>query len=273
MLEKKPFLVLIRGGGDLGSGVALRLHRSGIHLFITELEQPLVVRRLVSFAEAIYRDETIVEGVVARKVNGSEQVLRAIAEGIIPVLVDPKSNSRHKLQPDVLVDARMTKRPPDLEMESARFVVGLGPGYIAGENCHAVIETKRGHMLGRVIWEGAAEPNTGIPDNVMEKREERVLRAPGDGVLESHAEIGEILEEGQPVAEVKGQIVAAPFHGVLRGLVHPGLKVFAGMKIGDIDPRADPRFARLVSDKSLAIGGGVLEAILSKETLRRELWI
>jgi xanthine dehydrogenase accessory factor len=157
-------------------------------------------------------------------------------------------------------------------MEAAPLVIGLGPGFFAGVNCHAVIETHRGHTLGRVIWQGAPEADTGVPESVIDRGAERVLRAPVDGKLEAHAEIGDHLEAGQPVAEVAGQVVLAPFRGVLRGLLYPGLFVKRGTKIGDVDPRDNPRYCKLVSDKSLAIGGGVLEAILSRADLRCRLW-
>jgi xanthine dehydrogenase accessory factor len=166
----------------------------------------------------------------------------------------------------------MTKRPPDLDREAASLTIGLGPGFVAGVNCHAVIETNRGHSLGRVIWQGPAEADTGEPEAVGERRAERVLRAPADGILEASAEICDILEPGQEIIRVAGLAVRAPFRGVLRGLLHPGMLVRAGLKIGDLDPRADPRFCTLVSDKALAIGGGVLEAILSRPELRPRLW-
>jgi xanthine dehydrogenase accessory factor len=148
----------------------------------------------------------------------------------------------------------------------------MGPGFVAGQNCHAVIETHRGHCLGRVIWQGAPETDTGQPDAVVGRSSERVLRAPADGELVALAEIGDHLQAGQAVAQVAGLPVFAPFRGVLRGLIHPGLNVTRGLKIGDVDPRDDPRYCRLVSDKSLAVGGGVLEAILSLPALRPHLW-
>jgi xanthine dehydrogenase accessory factor len=166
----------------------------------------------------------------------------------------------------------MTKKTPELEMDAADLVIGLGPGFVAGENCHAVIETNRGHTLGRVIWEGPPLADTGIPESVNHQGVSRVLRAPADGPLLAHAEIGEHLKAGQLVAEVAGRSVQAPFNGVLRGLIYPGVEVTVGLKIGDVDPRNDPRYCRLVSDKALAIGGSVLEAILSRPTLRPYLW-
>jgi xanthine dehydrogenase accessory factor len=174
--------------------------------------------------------------------------------------------------PKVVIDARMTKRPPDLRKPAADLIVGLGPGFVAGENCHAAVETNRGHYLGRVLWRGAPQVDTGIPEVVARRQADRVLRSPADGILVAHAEICDHVEAGQLIAEVSNQPVRAPFKGVLRGLLHPGLKVGRGLKIGDLDPRNDPRYCTLVSDKSLAVGGGVLEAILARADLRPYLW-
>jgi xanthine dehydrogenase accessory factor len=273
-------ITIIRGGGDLASGVALRLHRAGLKLLVAELPQPLAVRRSVSFAEAVYTGNTEVEGVQAQCVANLSAALGAIRAGHIAVMVDPHLQMLHNLRQNttgmelaVLVDARMAKRPPDLDLQAAPLVVGLGPGFVAGENCHAVVETNRGHNLGRVLWQGSAEPDTGIPESMSYRRSERVLRAPADGVLMAHAEIGEHLEPGQLVAEVAGVQILAPFKGVLRGLVRPGIRVAKNLKIGDVDPRDDPSYCALVSDKSLAVGGGVLEAILGQPELRRGLWV
>lgn len=265
-------IVLIRGGGDLASGVALRLHRAGLRIAILELEQPLVVRRLAAFAEAVYAGEITVEGLTARRAASAEAAKDIIAAGDIPVLVDPHTTALSSFDPLILVDARMTKQPPDLSINAAELVIGLGPGFVASANCHAVVETMRGHSLGRVIWQGAALPNTGLPDTVSGRAAERVLRAPAAGILQAHAAIGDWLESGVLVASVSGQQVRAPFSGVLRGLLHPGLSVQPGMKIGDLDPRADPSYCSLVSDKALAIGGGVLEAILARPEIRARLW-
>ena len=265
-------IVLLRGGGDLASGVALRLFRAGIQVVITELSQPLAVRRLVSFAEAVYSGEITVEEVTARAAKDFEHAHRILNGGLIPVLIDPEAESRYDFDPMVLVDARMTKRAPDLGMDAAALVVGLGPGFIAGKNCHAAVETNRGHRLGRVIWQGAPQTDTGTPDSVANHRSERVLRAPADGVLRAQAEIRDHLEPGDLIADVRGEAIRAPFRGVLRGLLHSGLVVRSGLKVGDVDPRDDPNYCTLVSDKALAIGGGVLEAILSRPDLRPYLW-
>ncbi len=258
------YKILIRGGGDLASGVAARLHRAGFKVLVTELAQPLVVRRKVSFAEAVHAGELLVEDIRAVRVAEAGEIAAVQQAGAIPVMVDPDLSALESYVPHVLVDARMIKRPPETDLDTAPLVIGLGPGFTAGVDCHAIIETIRGHTLGRVIWEGQALPNTGIPDSVLGKTEERVLRAPADGPLVSFAEIGEVLKAGDLIAQVAGEDVRAPFDGALRGLVHAGLVVHEGMKIGDLDPRSDPRYCAIISDKALAIGGGVLEAILSR---------
>jgi len=264
-------IALVRGGGDLASGVALRLHRAGCGVVVTELSQPLVVRRYVSFAEAVFRGRFAVEGVSAQHVTDVEEARAVLARGEIAVLIDPGAACRHALQPAVIVDARMLKRAPDLGRDAAPLVVGLGPGFVAGENCHAVVETMRGHTLGRVFWSGAAEPDSGVPESVVERRTERVLRAPADGVLRNRVDIGAHLAAGDLIATVGEAEVRAPFKGVLRGLLHDGLPVTRRLKIGDLDPRDDERYCTLVSDKSLAVGGAVLEAMLSKVEIRRLL--
>ncbi len=262
--------ILLRGGGDLASGVAFRLHRAGLKVLITELPQPLAVRRLVSLGEAVYNGQVVVEGITASRVKSLDQARDVISRNEIPVLVDPEAELLHQ-DPSlfqVLIDARLIKHQPDLGIEAAQLVIGLGPGFVAGENCHAVIETNRGHFLGRVYWQGATESDTRQPEGDPR----RVLRAPSDGLVIAHANIGDHIQAGQTIFEINKQVVKAPFAGMLRGLIHPGLKVSAGMKIGDLDARDDSRYARQISDKSLAIGGAVLEAILSRPELRSTLW-
>jgi xanthine dehydrogenase accessory factor len=276
-----PSLILIRGGGDLATGVAIRLLRSGLRVVITELSQPLAVRRTVSFAEAVYSSEVTVEGVTARRVDDpgdSFRILGVLGKQQVPVLVDPGCTSAKTLHPAVIVDARMIKRSPEAIGYSPALYIGLGPGFEAGVNCQAVIETRRGPMLGRLFWQGGPDPDTGQPDGDPR----RVLRAPADGTLVTHVNIGDHLVEGQLVAEIQGEshtkdhpptILQSPLNGVLRGLLHPGLAVKSGLKIGDIDPRDDPRLIQMVSDKALSIGGGVLEAILTRPEVRSQLWI
>lgn len=264
-------VIILRGGGDLASGVAVRCSRAGFRILITEIQQPLAVRRTVAFAEAIYAGAVQVEEVTGRRVSTVEEVYLTWEANEIPVLRDPDCAIRFQIPPTVLVDARMTKQSPDLGRDAADLVIGLGPGFTAGINCHAVVETNRGHFLGRVIWDGAAQADTGVPESVSKFQVERVLRSPADGILSAMADIGSIVEKGEPVARVGEQVVNAPFRGLLRGMIHPGISVKAGMKIGDLDPRCNPRYTQFVSEKSLAIAGGVLEAILSKPELRSKI--
>lgn len=265
----KDNLVLVRGGGDLATGVALRLHRAGVGVVVTELPQPLAVRRTVAFAEAVYEGAWEVEGVRARLVE-ADQLSAALEAGEIPVLIDPQANILlSTFHFPVVVDARLLKTSPQPLPIPVPLHIGLGPGFSAGSNCHAVIETRRSHTLGRVIWQGATQPDSGEPEGDPR----RVLRAPGDGVLRGMKRIGEHVEAGEVVAVIGDRYsVISPFAGVLRGLVHDGLAVKQGMKVGDVDPRDDPAYCYLVSDKSLAIGGGALEAVLSKREIREKLF-
>ena len=265
-------IILIRGGGDLATGVAHRLHKAGLKVLVTEIAQPLSVRRKVSFSEAVYDGAITVEGVPG-KLATPETVLSILDEGAIPVLVDPSLKILNTDLPiTVLVDATLRKRPSDLPIDSAKLTIGLGPGFTAAKDVHAIIETNRGHTLGRVYWQGTALADTKLPEQVLGIRAERVLRAPADGKLIAHGEIGHHFDKGDIICEVDGVPLKAPFNGSLRGLIRPGLIVKKGLKIGDLDPRDDPRYCTLISDKSLALGGSVLEAILSREEIRKELW-
>ena len=266
MLELRDYLVLIKGAGDLASGVALRLFHSGFPIVMTELPAPLMVRRTVSFGEAVNLGHIRVEDVTAvhvSDVNAAHSVLSAGGtERRIPVLVDPQAACRALLRPTIVVDAIMAKRNLGTTLADAPLVVALGPGFSAGVDCQVVIETNRGHYLGRPLYQGAAEPNTGVPGNIAGKSVERLLRAPASGILENRAEIGDRVVAGQVVAMVGGQAVRSEIDGVLRGLVRSGLHVTANFKIGDVDPRAEPAHCFTISDKALAIGGGVLEAVM-----------
>ena len=261
-------LVLVKGGGDLATGVAHRLRRAGFPVAITEIENPTMVRRTVSFAECLYNDEWKVEGVTSARAGGEsieEKAANArtiLEAGSIPVLVDPCAEAIPHLRPAVVVDAILAKRNLGTRIDDAEVVVGLGPGFTAGVDCHAVIETSRGHDLGRVILEGAAKPDTGVPGPIGGYTTERLLRAPKSGVFTSIARIGDEVRAGEAVARVDGEEVRSAIDGVLRGLLRDGIEVSAGFKVGDVDPRAEPAHCRTISDKSRAIGGGALEAIM-----------
>ena len=268
MMLFKRALVLIKGAGDLASGVAWRLHRCGFPVVMTEIARPLAVRRGVAFAQAVYAGEMTVQGVTARRVDDLAAAHAALDEGIIPVLVDPQAACRATLRPAVLVDAIMAKVNTGTHLEDAPLVIALGPGFTAGVDCHAVVETNRGHDLGRVLWEGSAMPDTGVPGEIGGQTARRVLRAPCAGQLRPLHAIGDRVQAGEVIATVNGEEVQAPFAGVLRGLIHESVPLTAGMKIGDVDPRAVREHCFTISDKSLAIAGGVLEAILSAPQIR-----
>jgi xanthine dehydrogenase accessory factor len=259
--------VVIRGGGDLGSGVAYRLFLSGFPVLITELPAPLLLRRAVCFGSAAITGSITVEGVRAERVETIPETLAVQSRGMIPVLIDPDGHQLAAYGPAILVDARMRKMDPGLLPAHIPLVVGLGPGFSAPENCNAVIETNRGHRLGRVIKRGSAEGDTRQPGEIMGRASDRVIRAPVAGEVVGMVAIGAQVAEAQLIARVNEIPVYAPFGGVVRGLVHDGIAVSAGLKIADIDPRADPSNAFTISDKSLAVAGGVLEAILSGYTV------
>jgi len=254
--------VVVKGGGDLGTGVAHRLHRAGMRIIITELSKPLVIRRAVAFANAIYSEAMEVEGVRARRVNSLEEALAAQERGEIPVLIDPQAQAVAQWEPEVVVDAIMAKRNTGTKVTDAPIIIGLGPGFEAGLDVHAVVETARGHNLGRVILSGSAEANTGVPGEVAGYTVERVLRAPSRGVFQAVRQIGDRVEAGATVGYVGSQPVRATIGGVLRGLIADGVEVVEGMKLGDVDPRGQVDYCFTISDKARAIGGGVLEAIL-----------
>jgi xanthine dehydrogenase accessory factor len=251
---------LVKGGGDLATGVALRLHRAGFAVIVTEIARPTVVRRTVAFAEAVYEGRAVVEGIEAVRVDDPGQAEEVLARGLIPVLVDPEARALRAIRPALLVDAIVAKRNLGTRISDAPAVVALGPGFTAGRDVHAVVETKRGHRLGRVITEGAAAPNTGVPGEIGGYAVERLLRAPAAGVFRSELRIGAALDADDIVGYVGEVPVRARLDGVLRGLLHPGLEVTIGLKLGDIDARARPEDCFTVSDKALAVAGGVLEA-------------
>lgn len=268
----QPLLIAIRGGGDLASGVALRLFRSGMPVIISELAQPLAVRRMVSFAQAVYSQEITVEGVVAKLAADEQQARLDLELGFLPVLIDPDLIIVNKLEPTIIIDGRMTKNGQSYELgDRFPFVIGLGPGFEVNSNCNAIVETKRGHNLGRVFWKGQAEPDTKMPESVGIFQEERVLRAPIAGIFHGGRQIGDVVRKNELIASVDEKPICAQFDGVVRGLINDGIHVERQMKIGDLDPRLDPKLCFLVSDKALAVGGGVLEAIMSVPALRSRI--
>ena len=256
-------LTVIRGAGDLASGIALRLRRAGLQVVMTDLPHPTAIRRTVAFSEALRTGgPAAVEEVTAVPAGSAAEVPAALAAGQIPVLADPEGRCIPLLGPEAVVDAILAKRNLGTRITDAPAVIGVGPGFTAGVDCHAVVETMRGHTLGRVYYRGSALPNTGVPGLIGGFAGERVLRAPAAGVFHPLLEIGAQVRAGDVAATVAGVPMTCTLDGVLRGILPEGTAVRPGMKAGDIDPRCRPEHCWTVSDKALAVGGGVLEAIL-----------
>jgi xanthine dehydrogenase accessory factor len=256
-------VVLIRGAGEMASGVAHRLHQSHFKICITEIPHPLAVRREVTFSEAIYEGEKEVEGVQAKLISKPEEIESVWKRGDIPILVDPDGKkTRNILKPDVLIDAIMAKKNLGTQINDAPCVIGLGPGFTAGKDVHIVIETNRGHNLGKIILNGTPEPDTGIPGEIGGYTIERLLRTMKKGIFHPQKAIGDRVNKGSVVAVADDFPVIAKISGVVRGLLREGVEVKKGMKVGDIDPRGKRELCFTISDKARAIGGGVLEAIL-----------
>lgn len=257
-------LVLIRGAGDLATGIAWRLWQAHFDIVMTDLPRPTAIRRTVAFSTALENIEMTVEGVTAVACATPNQVLEATKRRRVAVLPDPDCKLALQLRPDVVVDAILAKRNLGTRIDDAPLVIGVGPGFCAGQDCHYVIETQRGHDLGRVIEEGPAAPNSGIPGNIGGYTSERILRAPAAGVFRPLAAIGDLVQAGQTVAEVNGTPLTAPIAGMVRGMLAEGVEVTPGFKCGDVDPRGEKASYTTISDKARAIGGGVLEAILRR---------
>lgn len=255
-------IAALRGGGDIGTGVAHRLYRSGFDIIILEIENPAVIRRKVAFAQAVFDGETVVEDVKAVKAKGREEIYSIWRDGNVAVIVDPCCTILHEIKAGILIDAILAKKNTGMQRDMAPVTIALGPGFQAGKDVDAVIETDRGHNLGRVIFDGYAEPDTGIPGAVMGYRQERVLRAPCAGKVAAVLEIGDAVKKGETVCYVDKTAVTAPLAGVLRGALMHNMPVVKGLKIGDVDPRGVREFCYTISDKARAIGGGVLEAAL-----------
>ena len=263
-----PLRVVVKSGGDLGTGVAWRLHRCGFCVLVTEMPQPTVIRRAVAFASAIYEGAATVDGVTARLVEDDAAIADAWAAGDVPVLIDADGASIQRLQPDAVVDAILAKRNTGTRITDAPIVVALGPGFGAGADCHAVVETKRGHDLGRVLTKGSAAPNTGMPGSVGGESGRRVLRTPTGGIFRAARVIGDRVQAGDVVARVDDAPIRSQLDGVVRGLLYDRLRVSAGAKVGDVDPRGVASHCFTISDKALAVGGGVVEAILYLRTMK-----
>lgn len=258
----RDHLVVVRGGGDIATGCIFRLRRAGFPVLVLELERPLAIRRTVAVSSAVLEGRALIEDLDAIRVDDVEEALEVARSGTVPVMVSPQL-VQLPWEPSVVVDARLAKRNIDTTLNDAPLVVGLGPGFTAGVDCHAVVETMRGHFLGRVIWEGAPTPNTGEPGRIGGKTSERVIRAPTFGILGWKVAIGDLVAAGDVLGDINGVPVRTRIGGVVRGLLPPGYEVEWNWKIGDIDPRADTNACFEISDKSLSVGGGAVEAVLT----------
>lgn len=262
--QLKDRIVLIKGAGEMATGLACRLFRSNLRrILMLETASPLAVRRHVSFCEAVYEGTKEVEGVEAVRVSNQAELLNAWEAGKIAVRIDPQGESVSCLEPDVLIDATLAKRNLGISITDAPLVIALGPGFEAGKDCHVVLETNRGHDLGRLLRSGRAEANTGIPGAIGGYTKERVLRSPGDGFLTTERMIGDAVRAGEVVGQVGDAEVVASIDGILRGLIRPGSSVRKGLKIGDIDPRGEKVYCDTISEKARSLGGAVLEAVLA----------
>lgn len=256
--------ILVKGAGEQASATAHRLFCCGFQVLMTEVERPWAVRRMVSFCEAIFSKEIAVEGVRAVGYNLAQaDMLDNFGWDHIPVFVDPESQLITRWKPEVVIDARILKVNRDNRIDNAPLVIGFGPGLLAGRDVHYVIETNRGHNLGRVIASGFAEPDTGVPGEISGYAQERVLRAPATGKFQATKQIGDVLAVGEVVANIDGCELLASVSGVLRGLIASGLEVKCGQKIGDIDPRAKIEYCYSISDKARNISGSALEIIIA----------
>nr|WP_195516591.1 selenium-dependent molybdenum cofactor biosynthesis protein YqeB [Paraclostridium bifermentans] len=255
-------MILIKGAGDLATGIAYRLKKSGFDIVMTEIDKPTTVRRTVAFSQAVFDNEIVIEGIKGVKVNNINEIYKEINQGNIPIIIDEKAEIIKELRPDVVVDAIIAKKNLGTNIKDAPIVIGVGPGFEAKVDCHLVVETKRGHYLGKVIEEGSAIPNTGVPGNIGGYTKERIIRASSNGKIKPVVSIGDFVKKGDVVAYVDGVEVLAQIDGIVRGMLQEGIEVFKGMKSGDIDPRCEKDHCFTISDKARSIGGGVLEAIM-----------
>lgn len=256
-------LIIVRGAGDLATGVIHRLYKSGFKMLVLEVENPSAIRRTVSFCECIYTDEQVVENVRAKKVETLEEIERCWVDGDIPIVVDPIGKWIEKLKPEVVIDSIIAKKNLGTNRKMAPLTVGLGPGFTAGKDVDAVIETMRGHNLGRVLYRGSAQENTGVPGEIGGVTTDRVIYAPCSGTFKGLKEIGDIVKKGEELGSIGKEPVFATIDGLLRGIIRDGYKVQKGLKIADIDPRLNQHNnCFTISDKARALGGAVLEAIL-----------
>ncbi|NFL34708.1 EF2563 family selenium-dependent molybdenum hydroxylase system protein [Clostridium botulinum] len=255
-------MIVIKGAGDLATGVATRLKKCGFNIVMTEISQPTTVRRTVAFSQVVYDEKVEVEGITAVLASNKEDINKIVEEGNVAVLVDEKAKIIDEIKPEIIIDAIIAKKNLGTKIDDANIVIALGPGFTAGIDCHCVIETKRGHYLGKAIYKGSAIPNTGVPGEVGGFSKERIIRSITDGKILPVSKIGDYVKKGDIVAYVNETPVLAKLDGIVRGMLQKDVSVFKGMKSGDIDPRCEKNHCFTISDKARSIGGGVLEAIL-----------
>ncbi|AIY78680.1 EF2563 family selenium-dependent molybdenum hydroxylase system protein [Clostridium botulinum] len=255
-------MIVIKGAGDLATGVATRLKKCGFDIVMTEISQPTTVRRTVAFSQVVYDKKVEVEGITAVLASNKEDINKIVEEGRVAVLVDDKAKIIDEIKPEIIIDAIIAKKNLGTKIDDANIVIALGPGFTAGIDCHCVIETKRGHYLGKAIYKGSAIPNTGVPGEVGGFSKERIIRATTDGKIAPVSKIGDYVKKGDIVAYVNETPIFAKLDGIVRGMLQKDVNVFKGMKSGDIDPRCEKNHCFTISDKARSIGGGVLEAIL-----------
>lgn len=263
--------VILRGGGDIATGIAHRLYKSGFKILILDINKPTMVRRTVSFASAIFDGDYTIDGVKAVKANNLKEINKIWDDKNIPILVDENLEILNEIKADILIDAILAKKNLGTNKDMAPITIGVGPGFSAGIDVDLVVETSRGHYLGKVIFEGNAIPNTGIPGIIGGYGKERVLKSPCAGKIKNISKIGDVVKIGDIVAYVDEEPVKATLDGVLRGLIMDGLIVTNRMKIGDIDPRGVVKHCYSISDKARAVGGGTLEAILYMKNSMKEV--
>ena len=262
LLNRACNLVVVRGAGDIGTGVIHKLIRSGFRVLALEIEKPTAIRTAVAFSSAVYSGNVEIESIKGIRTESVAEAKSIMARGQAAVMVDPSASLVKEIDPFAVVDAILAKMNLGTDRSMAPVVIGLGPGFCAGNDVHAVVETNRGHYLGKLILEGSAAEDTGIPGTISEKTGERVLRSPAGGIFKPLTSIGDLVSEGDAVALVGPLPVVTRLSGVVRGLLPGGIEVSEGFKVGDVDPRGDRRYCFSISDKARAVAGGVLEGIL-----------
>lgn len=259
-------LIMVRGGGDMATAVVHKLTRSGFRVLVLEMDRPSSIRRQVSLSEAVYDGQAEVEGVCARLIRDEDEMRAAWHAGVVPIVIDPRADSVQHLKPEVLIDATISKRNLGMRKDMAPLTIALGPGFCAGTDVHAVIETMRGHNLGRIITQGCAQANTGIPGSIGGYAAERVIHAQYEGSLRCVRRIGDSVAQGEVIARIESREGAFPVYasisGLIRGMIRDGFPVTAGFKIADIDPRKEEyENCFTISDKARCIAGSVLELV------------